>query len=90
MTQNTRQTQREEPEVTQEESVPTDGRDVEGEKLMKGVTNKKLHEPGEAEHKTPEKADHADNADKAETTQTTDGKGEEAAQPGDGAKSDAS
>ncbi|MBB3637583.1 hypothetical protein [Variovorax atrisoli] len=56
MTQNPKQTPREEPEVTQEESVPTDGRDVEGEELMKGVTNKKLHEKGEAEHKTPEKA----------------------------------
>lgn len=33
MTHNPKQTSREEPEVTQEESVPTDGRDVEGEEL---------------------------------------------------------
>ncbi|WP_432725281.1 hypothetical protein [Variovorax sp. W6] len=50
-------TKREEPEVTQEESVPSDGRDIEGEELMKQVTNRKLHDKGEAEHKTPEKAD---------------------------------
>jgi hypothetical protein len=42
----------EEPEITQEESVPTDGRDVEGEKLMKGVVNEKLAEkPGEEKKK---------------------------------------
>lgn len=39
---------REEPEITQEEAVPTDGKDVEGEKMMKQVRNKKLEEqPGE-------------------------------------------
>lgn len=39
---------REEPEITQEESVPTDGKDVEGEEMMKKVRNKKLEEqPGE-------------------------------------------
>lgn len=38
----------EEPEITQEESVPTDGRDVEGEELMKDVVNHKLEQkPGE-------------------------------------------
>jgi hypothetical protein len=38
----------EEPEITQEEAVPNDGRDVEGEKLMKEVSNDKLKEkPGE-------------------------------------------
>ena len=37
-----------EPEITQEESVPTDGKDVEGEAMMKKVRNKKLEEqPGE-------------------------------------------
>lgn len=46
----------EEPEVTQEESVPTDGRDTEGEALMKDVGNRKLHDKGSADHKTPEKA----------------------------------
>jgi hypothetical protein len=46
----------EEPEVTQEESVPTDGRDTEGEKLMEDVGNRKLHDKGSADHKTPEKA----------------------------------
>ncbi|KQW54147.1 hypothetical protein [Variovorax sp. Root411] len=48
---------REEPELTQEESVPTDGRDIEGERLMKDVSNRKLQEKGEAEHKTPQNAD---------------------------------
>jgi hypothetical protein len=52
-----RQSTHEEPEVTQEESVPSDGRDIEGEHLMKEVTNKKLHDKGEAEHKTPGKVD---------------------------------
>ena len=38
----------EEPEITQEEAVPNDGRDIEGEKLMKEVSNEKLEEtPGE-------------------------------------------
>lgn len=46
----------EEPEPTQEESVPTDGRDTEGERLMKDVGNSKLHEQGDAEHKTPRKS----------------------------------
>ena len=42
----------EEPEITQEESVPTDGRDVEGEALMKDVGNKKLEQqPGEERSK---------------------------------------
>jgi hypothetical protein len=37
-----------EPEITQEEAVPTDGKDVEGEAMMKQVRNKKLEEqPGE-------------------------------------------
>lgn len=46
----------EEPEVTQEESVPSDGRDIEGERLMKDVSNQKLHEKGDAEQKTPQNA----------------------------------
>jgi hypothetical protein len=45
-----------EPEITQEESVPTDGKDTEGEELMKKVDNKKLEDPGDAERKTPEKS----------------------------------
>jgi len=45
-----------EPEITQEESVPTDGRDTEGEELMKKVGNEKLREPGDAERKTPTKS----------------------------------
>ncbi|CAN5540296.1 hypothetical protein BH10PSE18_BH10PSE18_42580 [soil metagenome] len=44
-----------EPEITREESVPSDGRDTEGEAMMKDVQNKKLEEPGEREHKTTEK-----------------------------------
>lgn len=40
--------QRDEPEITQEDSVPTDGKDVEGEEMMKKVRNTKLEEqPGE-------------------------------------------
>ncbi|MET3376472.1 hypothetical protein ABIC89_005551 [Variovorax boronicumulans] len=45
-----------EPEITQEESVPTDGKDAKGEELMKKVGNDKLKEPGDAEHKTSEKS----------------------------------
>ncbi|MET3443741.1 hypothetical protein ABIC94_004547 [Variovorax paradoxus] len=45
-----------EPEITQEESVPTDGTDTEGEEMMKKVENRKLEDPGEAEHKTPGKS----------------------------------
>lgn len=52
----------EEPEVTQEESVPSDGRDVEGEELMKNVGNGKLRDKGSSEHKTPEKAARQDPA----------------------------
>lgn len=52
----------EEPEVTQEESVPSDGRDTEGEELMKGVSNGKLHDKDSAEHKTPAKSDKPDPA----------------------------
>lgn len=48
---------REEPEVTQEESVPSDGRDVEGEAMMKKVSNPKLDDPGLAEDKTPQKSE---------------------------------
>jgi hypothetical protein len=56
----------EEPEITQEESVPSDGRDTEGEELMKQVNNRKLHDEGLAEEKTPEKAEKAEQAEKAE------------------------
>jgi hypothetical protein len=45
-----------EPEITQEESVPTDGSDTEGEEMMKKVENRKLQDRGDAEHKTPEKS----------------------------------
>lgn len=48
---------RDEPEITQEESVPSDGRDTEGEQAMKEVRNHKLHDEGSAEHKTPAKTD---------------------------------
>ncbi|MEJ8848934.1 hypothetical protein [Variovorax rhizosphaerae] len=37
----------EEPELTQEESIPSDGKDVEGEEMMKQVRNKKLAQPDE-------------------------------------------
>lgn len=45
-----------EPELTQEESVPTDGRDTQGEEMMKQVRNDKLQEPGDREGKTPAKS----------------------------------
>jgi hypothetical protein len=35
----------EEPEVVQEEAIPSDGRDREGEELMKQVRNDRLQEP---------------------------------------------
>lgn len=55
-TQQQRKRTPDEPEITQEESVPTDGRDIEGEEQMKKVGNEKLREPGDAERKTPEKS----------------------------------
>ena len=45
-----------EPEITQEESVPTDGSDPEGEAMMKKVENRKLEDRGDAERKTPDKS----------------------------------
>lgn len=51
-----RERSHDEPEITQEESVPTDGKDTEGEELMKKVDNKKLEARGDAEHKTPDKS----------------------------------
>lgn len=50
----------EEPEVTQEEAVPSDGRDTEGERLMKDVSNSKLHEKDEAGTRTPGKDSRSD------------------------------
>ncbi|MGJ7579210.1 hypothetical protein ACSFA3_03410 [Variovorax sp. RHLX14] len=43
--EQTRSGANEEPEITNEEAVPNDGRDVEGEKMMKEVVNKKLEQP---------------------------------------------
>jgi hypothetical protein len=34
-----------EPEIDQEEAIPSDGRDVEVEEMMKSVRNDKLDEP---------------------------------------------
>lgn len=34
-----------EPEIVQEEAIPSDGTDVEGEAMMKLVRNDKLNEP---------------------------------------------
>jgi hypothetical protein len=53
----------EEPEVTQEESVPSDGTDTEGEALMKDVRNHKLHDAGSAEDRTPAKSRTGPDAD---------------------------
>ena len=36
-----------EPEIVQEEAVPSDGKDVEGEEMMKLVRNDKLDESQE-------------------------------------------
>ncbi|MEJ8855680.1 hypothetical protein WKW79_13945 [Variovorax robiniae] len=44
-TSRTKPGNNEEPELTQEESIPSDGKDVEGEAMMKQVRNKKLHQP---------------------------------------------
>ncbi len=41
---NTQATSHEEPEITQEESVPLDGRDHDGEEMMKQVKNPRLEE----------------------------------------------
>lgn len=35
----------EEPQLTQEESVPSDGKDIDGEEMMKAVRNDLLQEP---------------------------------------------
>ncbi|MET3915207.1 hypothetical protein ABID97_001989 [Variovorax sp. OAS795] len=45
-----------EPELTQEDSVPLDGTDKEGEEMMKKVRNDKLQDRGDAERKTPGKS----------------------------------
>jgi hypothetical protein len=45
MTPNEAETHNEEPRPTQEESVPSDGRDVDGEEMMKSVRNDQLKEP---------------------------------------------
>ena len=57
MSSRTKVPAHEEPEITQEESVPSDGRDTEGEEMMKQVVNRKLEDPGLAEDKTPQKAE---------------------------------
>jgi hypothetical protein len=44
-----------EPELTQEESVPLDGTDPEGEEMRKKVENKMLEDRGDAERKTERK-----------------------------------
>ena len=45
---NQRPSRDEEPEITQEEDVAVDGRDTDGEEMMKEVKNPKLdQQPGE-------------------------------------------
>lgn len=51
-TEPRRQSHNEEPEITQEEDVPVDGRDHDGEKMMQEVKNERL---SPAEGKTEEK-----------------------------------
>ncbi|MDB5732558.1 MAG: hypothetical protein JWQ03_2453 [Variovorax sp.] len=41
-----------EPEITQEDDVPIDRKDVEGERLMKEVRNDKLKDKSGTEDKT--------------------------------------
>ncbi|MFM9926107.1 hypothetical protein VLK31_24160 [Variovorax sp. H27-G14] len=57
-------TTREEPEPTQEESVPSDGRDMEGEAAMKKVRNHKLDEKGEGVAQASEPSKTQDNTGK--------------------------
>jgi hypothetical protein len=42
---NQRPSHNEEPEITQEEDVPVDRRDTDGEEMMKEVQNPKLEQP---------------------------------------------
>jgi hypothetical protein len=49
-----------EPDIDQEESVPLDGRDVEGEELMKHVRNDRLRKP------QPDPHEHKDGTPNAE------------------------
>jgi hypothetical protein len=51
-TEPRRHSNNEEPEITQEEDVPVDGRDHDGEKMMQEVKNERL---SPAEDKTEEK-----------------------------------
>ncbi len=44
----------EEPELTQEESIPSDGKDVEGEEMMKQVSNNKLADLKDDASEVPE------------------------------------
>jgi len=46
----------EEPELTQEDSVPSDGKDVEGEQMMKQVSNDKLADHIEKTTEAPKKS----------------------------------
>jgi hypothetical protein len=45
MTQDNPGKDNEEPNLTHEESVPSDGKDTEGEEMMKSVRNDQLQEP---------------------------------------------
>lgn len=40
-----------EPEIVQEEAIPSDGKDVEGEEMMKLVSNDKLDDSSEPSEK---------------------------------------
>lgn len=46
----------EEPEITQEDAVPSDGKDVEGEEMMKKVSNKKLSDLKDDASEVPAKS----------------------------------
>jgi hypothetical protein len=43
--EKTKDQDNDEPTITREESVPSDGKDVEGEEMMKSVRNDQLKEP---------------------------------------------
>jgi len=49
-------TANEEPEITQEDAVPSDGKDVEGEQMMKQISNKKLADHPEKSTASSEKS----------------------------------
>ena len=46
----------EEPELTQEEAIPSDGKDEEGEQMMRHVRNSKLTDSGQEASGKPDQS----------------------------------